>query len=110
MGLSFLVYSTVKLCIKFYENGFGYTLGDFFENSSGHPVHLKTADGGGTARTPRAPNILRQTFCTKHFAPNILRQTFCAKHCVPWRRGAVNIAFASGTADPGSNPARVNDF
>jgi hypothetical protein len=26
---------------------------------------------------------------------------------MPWRRGAVDIAFASGTEEPGSNPARV---
>jgi hypothetical protein len=28
----------------------------------------------------------------------------------PWRFGAVDIAFASGTEDPGSNPARVLGF
>jgi hypothetical protein len=27
-----------------------------------------------------------------------------------WRRGAVDIAFASGTEDPGSNPAMVQGF
>jgi hypothetical protein len=27
--------------------------------------------------------------------------------CLPWRRGAVDIASASGTRRPGSNPARV---
>jgi hypothetical protein len=27
------------LCINFDINGFGYTLGDLFTNSPGHPVH-----------------------------------------------------------------------
>jgi hypothetical protein len=29
---------------------------------------------------------------------------------MPWRRGAVDIASASGTEDLGSNPARVQGF
>jgi hypothetical protein len=39
------------------------------------------------------------------FAKNIITIVFG-----PWRRGAVDIAFASETEDPGSNPARVEGF
>jgi hypothetical protein len=34
-----LVWAYFENCIKFGKNGFGYSLGDLFANSSGHPAH-----------------------------------------------------------------------
>jgi hypothetical protein len=47
-------------------------------------------------------------FFRKYFRPNKLgRERYYLCKYTPWRCGAVDIAAASETADPGLNPARV---
>jgi hypothetical protein len=41
-----ILFPNFRLCINFDKNGLGYILGDFFANSSGHPVQRWTFSTG----------------------------------------------------------------